>query len=149
MTRMVTWTHINVTQCIFFHIFYPWSATEPRLHYSCSSYQLMHFSPHNYVFGRTEFKPPDILKDKYKHLIKLQAVTIEKIRSPEVCYKFLFRTIFRSLSLLPALAKLQLFWEQLWLSSSHISNSWGKRELKKQQRVWCLVGSQYPLIFHR
>jgi len=82
--------YVKARQCYAMRIIFTSYSLDRQLNQdsitSCSRNQLIHFSPHKYVFGKTVFKHLGILKKKLYQLIKSQAVTIKKIPSPEVRY---------------------------------------------------------------
>jgi hypothetical protein len=115
---------------------------------SCSRYQLIQFHSHNCMFGRTGFKLLNVLNDNQYNLIKLQAVKNKKFHSIQVCQEFRILTVFRSSTLVRALALPQRYWEQSWLCCSRIWKSWGKHELIHSKLLWYQVGSKYQLFVH-
>lgn len=82
---------------------------------------------------------------KIKKLIELQTITIKTFHSPDVCHKIRVLTVFRSPTLVHALAQPQRWWEQTCLPCCSIFNSWGKHEFNHCRHFWYQVGSQYQL----
>jgi len=62
-------------------------------------------------------------------------VTIKNFHSTEVFQKFFFLTVFRSSTLVRALAFPQWFWERPFLCCCQIWTSWGKKELDHRRRL--------------
>ena len=65
-----------------------------------------------------------------------------------MCHKFCALTVFRSSTLVLALAPLQRFWGGTWLPCRCIFKSSGNNEFYHHRRTWYQVGSQYPLFLH-
>jgi len=59
--------------------------------------------------------------------------------SAAVGHKFRVITVFRSSTLVRALALPQRYWEQTWLRCNYICTCWGKRDLNHQRRLWYQV----------
>ena len=87
-------------------------------------------------------------KKRRENPVKLQCVKLKRFHLQGMWHKFRVFTVYRSSTLVRALAHPQQYWGRLSLRCNHVCKSWGKHELHHSRRLSNQVGSQNQVFVH-